>query len=589
MGSYENGFGTRTGSYKGVTEPISTASPTPQDYRLARELEEFLHGNNLYESTKEAQRREQVLAELHQLINEWVRRVSLAQGISEDIVNETEAKLFTFGSYRLGVNPPNADIDTLCIVPRYIERNRDVFGLPNENGVVPPEENVLVNTFKCHPKTEDVVPVFDAHVPVVKFKFAGVEIDLLCARLQFTKLPGKLDVLDDSILRNVDDETQRSINGVRVTDAILRLVPNIETFRTSLRAIKFWAKRRGIYSNVLGFLGGVSWAILVARICQLYPNAVPTTIISRFFRVYSQWKWPNPVLLTSISPGRPPCGFKVWNPAIYPADRKHLMPVITPAYPSMNSTHNVSRTTLRIIQDEIQRGLELTDQICAIQTNHTQMSCTDSKELPSTNVVEPTADGKIEERKTTSIKGILSWSALFEPTDFFSRYKNYIQINIISGSAENQRKWHGFVESKLRVLILKLEILSHTLIYPYPFPFTRPGGNFCDSFFIGLSFTLPKIPNQNGSKERKIDMSGPVSEWVSYVLSWPFRTADMEVTVEHVKRKFLPEYIVTQSALPSRKRKSSVVYLDEITGSKERKVEKENVEMKGKSTEELSQ
>jgi len=46
---------------------------------------------------------------------------------------------------------------------------------------------------------------------------------------------------------------------------------------------------RGVYSNALGYLGGVSWAMLVARTCQLYPNAAASTIVHKFFFVFEKW------------------------------------------------------------------------------------------------------------------------------------------------------------------------------------------------------------------------------------------------------------------------------------------------------------
>ena len=136
------------------------------------------------------------------------------------------------------------------------------------------------------------------------FPFATIaslfQIDMTFARLALRSVTDATNIDDDNVLRNLDARCVRSLNGCRVTDEILRLVPAVDSFRLTLRAVKLWAKRHGIYSNTLGFLGGVSWAMLVARTCQLYPNAAPAKLINKFFFVFSSWDWPMPVLLKVV-------------------------------------------------------------------------------------------------------------------------------------------------------------------------------------------------------------------------------------------------------------------------------------------------
>ncbi len=71
-----------------------------------------------------------------------------------------------------------------------------------------------------------------------------LQIDLLFARLALPTLPSNLNLLDMSLLKNLDQRCVRSLNGCRVTDSILSLVPNKDTFRLALRAVKLWAKSK---------------------------------------------------------------------------------------------------------------------------------------------------------------------------------------------------------------------------------------------------------------------------------------------------------------------------------------------------------
>lgn len=67
-------------------------------------------------------RRESVLGHVAALVKKFVYEISLKRGLSEAAASAAGGKIFTFGSYRLGVHGPGSDIDTLCVVPKHVSR-----------------------------------------------------------------------------------------------------------------------------------------------------------------------------------------------------------------------------------------------------------------------------------------------------------------------------------------------------------------------------------------------------------------------------------------------------------------------------------
>ncbi|GJN91671.1 hypothetical protein Rhopal_004694-T1 [Rhodotorula paludigena] len=507
--------------YLGVTPPISEAPPTQRDLAVSETLIQELKSRNIYEAPAEGRNREMVLGRLSSLVKEFVYRSSLAHGYSEAKAREAGGKIFTFGSYRLGVHGPGSDIDTLLVVPRHVERE-EFFTL--FEAMLKETEGVI-----------EVTSVPEAYVPIIKCTFAGIDLDLLFARLALPTIPDELELKDDNLLRNLDERCVRSLGGSRVTDEMLRLVPDVPVFREALRTIKLWAQQRAVYGNVMGFCGGVAWAMLVARICQLYPRGCVGSIISRFFIIMHQWQWPAPVLLKPIEEG--PLQVRVWNPKLYPQDRSHRMPIITPAYPSMCSTHNVTLSTQQIMTAEFKRAAEIVDRVFV---------------------------------------GTAQWSELFQPHDFFSKYRYYLQITASSASADVQLKWSGTVESRIRQLVMKLEYVdSLVLAHPYVKSFDRvshcldeaeqravsigevppavegrtekdlvagQGGTVhTTTFYIGLQIERKPAGAQG---PRKLDISYPTNEFTKLVKMWDNYDADtMGVIVRYIKSSALPAYV----------------------------------------------
>ena len=173
-----------------------------------------------------------------------------------------------------------------------------------------------------------------------------------------------------------------------------------------LRCVKLWAKNRGIYSNVFGYCGGVAYAILVAYIVKQNPNLVVSQLLETFFKYYRyrQWSYNNPVHLRihndpnavefEIEPKVLPFGTRSMY---YSESKRDLFPIITPAFPSMNSTYNVSLTTRNVMITELEKGMKITEHIM---------------------------------KKNPNVK--ISWKRLFKKFPFFSAYSHFIQIQILS-------------------------------------------------------------------------------------------------------------------------------------------------------------
>ncbi|KAL2765973.1 poly(A) polymerase beta, partial [Daubentonia madagascariensis] len=477
----------------GISSPISLAAPKDTDCTLTQKLIETLKPFGVFEEEEELQRRILILEKLNNLVKEWIREISESKNLPQAVIENVGGKIFTFGSYRLGVHTKGADIDALCVAPRHVDRS-DFF-------------TSFYDKLKLQEEVKDLRAVEEAFVPVIKLCFDGIEIDILFARLALQTIPEDLDLRDDSLLKNLDIRCIRSLNGCRVTDEILHLVPNIDNFRLTLRAIKLWAKCHNIYSNILGFLGGVSWAMLVARTCQLYPNAVASTLVRKFFLVFSEWEWPNPVLLKE--PEERNLNLPVWDPRVNPSDRYHLMPIITPAYPQQNSTYNVSISTRMVMIEEFKQGLAITHEILLSKAE---------------------------------------WSKLFEAPSFFQKYKHYIVLLASAPTEKQHLEWVGLVESKIRILVGSLEknefiTLAHVNPQSFPAPKEDPDKEeFRTMWVIGLVLKKPE-----NSEILSIDLTYDIQSFTDTVYRQAINSKmfemDMKIAAMHLRRKELHQLL----------------------------------------------
>lgn len=96
-----------------------------------------------------------------------------------------------------------------------------------------------------------------------------------------------------------------------------------------------------------------------------------------------------------------------------------MMPIITPAFPSMCATHTVMPSTLRIMQEEFGRADKIAQHIFA---------------------------------------GSKTWDSLFERHSFFTKdHKYYLSVVAASRNKEASSTFSGLVQSKVRLIVKNID------------------------------------------------------------------------------------------------------------------------------------
>ena len=269
------------------------------------------------------------------------------------------------------------------------------------------------------------------------------------------------------------------------------------------------------------------------------------------------------------------------------------MPIITPTAPAQNSSYNVTESTLATLRAELERG----DRICREHDSSLKAvgGCVDGSGQGTSEDVEggggenigggrvsPSSsaeamDGPGPGPGAAAGDGSTLWSSLLEPSPFFNDNKHFLVVEVMTtagGASGGHHLWVGWIESRLRWLVLAVEKVSrgNILVHPWPHPHetvTKPwagqvsGVGRTTTYFIGLrskageggggggrGAALPlsqgivnqglfpaagagggrSVPGGGG-----VNLQGAVDEFLSIVNSWPGRVEGMKCVVRYQK------------------------------------------------------
>lgn len=292
------------------------------------------------ETTEQKNNKHKIMIELHDILTEWMSIICPE--------NSNNFQLLPFGSYALDLCMKHSDMDLVLVCPSFINKKDHFFGS-------------LFELLQNNDSIQKLIKIEQARVPIIGFMMYGINCDIAICKVFTTMITNDIDLLHEPFT-SITKQNMIQIIGYQSSCYIYSFIQqkNIASlFKTCVSFIKIWAMKRNLYSNQHGFLGGISWCIMVLFIIHSFPTIKsPSLIIQRFFEIYSIWNWSIPVMIESISPHLFSSHHISWNKTMRESEDECLK-IITPIFPYYNSTTKVKSHHLELLTKELQRACKL--------------------------------------------------------------------------------------------------------------------------------------------------------------------------------------------------------------------------------------
>ncbi|WP_438017700.1 poly(A) polymerase [Sorangium sp. So ce315] len=247
--------------------------------------------------------------------------------------------LHVTGSRRLGCALPGADLDLVAALPGPIDLDA-----------------VEAQVRSALPEASTVRRVQAIRVPCLELCAVGLDADL-------TLVDAGAVRPEHAVARRLElgEAAAVALSAVTDADALLEAVdaasaPSAaprrrEAFLALARAVKAWARAKGIDAAPFGGLPGIAWLVLAARVVCDAQDLEPGPLLSRFFGAWAAWDFRRPI---ALDPSAPAVGT--------PGDPVRIA---TPTAPVRSCSDTVGAAALATLSDELYSAWEAVESALA--------------------------------------------------------------------------------------------------------------------------------------------------------------------------------------------------------------------------------